>query len=171
MAFARQPLQPATRAYSWARCSGLRVWKATTRCQPFLAEQRPRLPRRQDELAVLRVLRLRQHADLAADQLSFAGRSSPCGRRGGRCARCRRRLDVLRLVPGVHVAHGERADEFRRFVDQADRLAGLERRGLGSVDRERDRNRPGVFLAVVDDDFVVEDLIRIGAGPSGRSAG
>ena len=26
---------PATRAYSWARCSGLRVWKATTRFQPF----------------------------------------------------------------------------------------------------------------------------------------
>ena len=60
---------PATRAYSWARCSGLRVWKATTRCQPLCAEQRPRLARRQDELAVFGMLGLRQHAHLAAEQV------------------------------------------------------------------------------------------------------
>src|SRR2546421_228539 len=36
--------RPTTRAYSWARCSGLRVWKATTRRKP-LSRNRARVCR------------------------------------------------------------------------------------------------------------------------------
>ncbi len=127
-----------------------------------LGEQRPRFARRQHELAILGMLRLRQHAHLAAQQhlariVHGHGAAGMIGALGAVDA-----LDVLGLIPGKDVVDGQRADDFVLAVDQGDRLTDFEGRSQRLVHRETDGNGPGVVLAVVDNDFAVQNAVEGG---------
>ena len=109
------------------------------------------------------MLRLRQHAHLAAEQhvARVAHHHLAAGMVGALGAVDA--LDVRGLVPGEDVAHVQRADDLALAVDQGHRLAGLQRaRPVALSTGKRQRNRPGVLLAVVDDDFLVEHAVERG---------
>ena len=122
-------------------------------------EQGPRLARREHQIAVFLVLRLRQYLDLAADEVRPRvaigdARAGVILTRGGVNARV-----VLLLVPRVDVAHLDRADNLPAVVGQLVCAAGLQFLGVLLAHRERERNRPRVLLAAADDDFLLQHLV------------
>ena len=124
-----------------------------------LVEQGPRLARRQHELAILGMFRLRQYAHLATKEhvARIFERHPAAGMIGA--FRAVDALQVAKFFERKDVVDLQRADDFVLAVGQSDRLADLERSGQALVDRKADRNGPGVFLAVLDDDFLVEHPI------------
>src|SRR5262245_63675129 len=112
----------------------------------LFAEEGPRLPGCQDIFAEMRVLRLRQHANGAAQQMiarvgkdhAAARMISPPGAIDA--------FDVSRFVPRVDVADLKGSDELALGVDQCDDFPRLERAGANSINGEGEGNGPGVLL-------------------------
>ena len=129
--------------------------------------------RREDVLAELGMLGLRQDLNLAADEVRLvgvplqhhvgAGMIGPLGEIDA--------LNILRLVPLEDVADVEGGDDRAGRVRQSDPLARLQLRGEFLRDRQSQRNRPGILLAVVFDGGRVEDpVVRGGIHRAGEWA-
>src|SRR5262245_10851284 len=117
----------------------------------FVTEERTHFARRLDELAELRILLLWQHPNGAADKMiAFVGERHLCAG-----VIVPRRLvdagEVLLLVVGEDVFHLEDANDFVFLVAKGCSTARLETGSLLFCDGKRERDRPGVLLAVVDD--------------------
>ena len=67
--FARQPFEAGHQGVFVGAVQRIARLEGDDALPALLAEQRPRLARRQDELAVFGVFRLRQHAHLAAQEV------------------------------------------------------------------------------------------------------
>ena len=126
--------RPTTRAYSWARCSGLRVWKATTRCNPFLAKS-ARVSRGVSTTSPYSgCFGWRQHLNLAADEMLARIVEHHAGAGMVGALRAVDRFEVALLLERVDVDDVEHADGFAGLIDErrlSSRLQGF-RFGAGS---------------------------------------
>ena len=161
VAVARQPFQADDQGVLVGAVQRVARLEGDDALAALLAEQRPRLARRQDEVAVLRVLRLRQHAHLAADQVrprvvqdhAAAGMVGALGVVDDAV--------VLRLVPRKDVRTTiVPTISPRSFLSgSADPVFSV----LATVSSTGKASgmRPGVLLAVADDDFLVEHAVAL----------
>ena len=160
---------PATSAYSCARCSGLRVWKASARShwRSAISVRIWRGERMNSPYSAID--RLRQRPQLAADQLGARVVHDHVAARVVGARRAVELLDVLRLVPVEEAGDAQHGDDLA-VVHQRGRVADAQAPCLVVGDREGDRRRPRV---------VAEAVTRARRGrargarfprPSGRSA-
>ncbi len=121
------------------------------------------------------MLRLRQDANFAAEEMRFVGIALEHHIGAGVIGSLGEvdRLDVARLVPLEDIGDVERGDDVAGGVGEGDFLALAQLAGEFLGDRQRKWDRPGVELAIVLDDGFVEHAVKRGGihGAGDRAEG
>src|SRR5579875_3130653 len=126
----------------------------------LLGEQRARFARREDELTVFRMFGLRQDAHHAAEQMRAWIALGHAAAGMIETFRAVDAADIMGLVPRKYVADFQRAYYLVLRIHQGDCLARLQRLRLSFFHRKRQRDGPGVLLAVVEDYFLIKNAVQ-----------